>query len=351
METVLQRDGFRAILGEPELYVDNAARKRSGHMTHAMLEWTPGKLIDFNANSSSVRCGGHSTFGWVEYRTSADGGKTFSPVRELPYSKTEFEDGIYCISVEKAVRTPEGGIAALCLRNDALSVCCQPWATPVVVVSRDGGESWSEPHEFSPYPGRIYAACNYGGAAYAMEFCNDGTGDFCGEKPEHLYRLFVSRDNGGNFTERGVVPLPTAGRGYCAMLFDAAGVLHAYAYNKNDERHLDHVESRDGGETWSVSDTCYLAKGIRNPQTACVNGIYVLHGRAEKETGFVLYFSRDGVRWDEGEYIGNVKGSCYYSNNLLLRDAAGERLLIQYSETYRELCVNVMHRTLRIEKD
>ena len=69
------------------MYVDNEKRRRSGHMTHGLAEFAPGKLIDFNSNCAYDRCEGHSTFGWVEYRISEDGGETFSPVYDLEYSK------------------------------------------------------------------------------------------------------------------------------------------------------------------------------------------------------------------------------------------------------------------------
>ena len=44
----------------PEMYVNNEARGRSGHMTHAMAEFKPGCFIDFNSNCSAIRWDGHS---------------------------------------------------------------------------------------------------------------------------------------------------------------------------------------------------------------------------------------------------------------------------------------------------
>ena len=88
-------------ISEPELYVDNQARRRSGHMSHAMIEYQPGRIIDFNSNCSAVRSFGHSAFGWIEYRYSEDYGRHWSEVHELPYSKQEFFDGNYTISIEK----------------------------------------------------------------------------------------------------------------------------------------------------------------------------------------------------------------------------------------------------------
>ena len=72
----IEHDTYTVLFDEPTLYVDNEARGRSGHMTHAMAEFAPGKFIDFNSNCSAVRLGGHYPYGWVEYRISEDAGKT-----------------------------------------------------------------------------------------------------------------------------------------------------------------------------------------------------------------------------------------------------------------------------------
>ena len=135
------------------------------------------------------------------------------------------------------------------------------------------------------------------------------------------------------------------------MQFDGEGRLHVFAYNIKDERHMDHIVSEDKGKTWGAAHTNYLAHGIRNPQINIIDGIWVCHGRAEQESGFVLYTSPDGENWDEGEFIGTVKGYCYYSNNIVLKDKdITNRLLIQYSQNYRDACVNIFHRWLKIKK-
>lgn len=351
MSLIIKRDNYAVECSEPTLYVDNKSRKRSGHMTHAIVEFAPGKLIDFNSNCSAKKFWGHSTFGWVEYRISEDGGETFSSIRELPYSKESLYDGIHTISVEKAVACDDGSIVAICLRNDA-SALCQPWNTPMVIKSLDGGNSWSEPRELCSYKGRVYDACYYDGAIYALEFCNDGVEDFCGVKEEHIYRIFVSYNNGESFSELCVVPVETLGRGYGAMLFDDSGRLHVYTYNVKDEIHLDHIISDDKGERWGKADVCYLSEGIRNPQIAQMDGIYLLHGRNAAANGFVLYTSEDGQNWDEGSYLGHEKGACYYSNNIVLKDTdENHRLLVQYSEMYGvDACVNVMHCWITVKK-
>jgi hypothetical protein len=118
---------------------------------------------------------------------------------------------------------------------------------------------------------------------------------------------------------------------------------------------MDHLVSHDFGKTWEMPATCFLPMGIRNPQVALMDGIFILHGRNAEFAGcdgLVLYTSEDGYTWDEGAYLFRAKGCCYYSNNLILKDKNGDnRLLVQYSESYgRELSVNVKHCWISIKK-
>ncbi|MBO5899039.1 MAG: exo-alpha-sialidase [Clostridia bacterium] len=348
---IIERNGYKVNLSEPTLYVDNESRGRSGHMTHAMVEYAPGKLIDFNSNCTAALYDGHSTFGFVEYRLSDDGGETFSETYEFPYSKQALYEGLHVISVEKAVATDDGDIVAICLRNDAHHLC-QPWDTPMVTVSSDGGKNWSQPWEMCPVKGRVYDACYYEGVIYALEFCNDGVGDFCGWSDEHVYRIYTSRDGGKSFQELCVVPIPTRSRGYGAMLFDDAGRLHVYAYNKQDESRIDHIVSEDKGLSWGEPTQCCVKSGLRNPQIGFIDGVFIAHGRSADIRRFVMYTSTDGETWDEGTTVREMprQTCCYYSNNLVMKDACGKsRMLIQFSESYRAECVNVMHMWLRIE--
>ena len=48
---VIEHDSYTVEFDTPEVYVDNKARDRSGHMTHAMAEFAPGKYINFNENN------------------------------------------------------------------------------------------------------------------------------------------------------------------------------------------------------------------------------------------------------------------------------------------------------------
>ena len=355
---VIRREGFTVTVEEPTVYVDNQARRRSGHMTHGLAALDGKRFIDFNSNCSAERAGGHSTYGYVEYRTSEDAGKTYSEPSILPLSWEMFLDGIYSLSVEKVVATGTGRLVAVCLKNSAAGeeLCCEPWQEPFVIISDDFGKTWSSPRGFTPYKGRPYAACYQSGTIFIMHNCNE---HFLGSSPEHLYRLYVSTDNGETFSERAVIPFPdTTRRAYSALLFAPDGVLHAYAYNEADEAHTDHAVSRDEGKTWEVLPPVVTAKGLRNPQMAVIDGVFIAHGRAGDAKGLILYTSLDGCTWDEGTKIVEVPypAGAYYSNNVVLEDEKGKFLLMQYSHPYTmdspywNARVNVMHAVLRVEK-
>ncbi len=346
----IEHENYTVEFDTPEIYMDNQARKRSGHMTHAMAEFAPGCMINFNANSSAERCEGHSVYGWVEYRISRDAGRTYEELQTLPYSWECFLNGTCTISVEKAVACDDGSIVAICLRNSNLSeVGCEPWYTPTWIKSTDEGKTWSEPKELSPYPGRPYAALYRDGVIYMLHKCGEY---FCKENPEDVYRLYASYDNGETFEEVSALPIDPCKRGYGALLFDGDG-LHAYAYNSGCETEMDHAVSGDNGKTWTLVKPCYLAKGIRNPQVALIDGVYVVHGRSADARGFAIYTSEDGYDWDEGIYFNYWDHPIgqYYSNNINLKDEQGNFLLIQYSESYDgSMRVNVKHVRLRIRR-
>ena len=171
---------------------------------------------------------------------------------------------------------------------------------------------------------------------------------FTGNDPEHVYRLYVSDDRGESFRELGIVPIPTHGRGYGAMIFRPDGSLVVYAYNVHDECHMDWAISHDKGATFTEIGKSFLDKRIRNPQISLLDGTYVLQGRAGAK-GFVFYNSPDGLNWSEGLMLNTEKGSCYYSNGIVLNDGSSgaKRLLIQFSEVYERCCVNAMHMWIR----
>ena len=340
-------------IGDFELYVDNQSRKRSGHMSHAMVEYLPGKIIAFNSNCSAERLDGHSAFGWMEYRYSEDYGRTWGEIKELEYSKKLLLDGVYTMSVEKAVIV-DGVITIFAVRNTQFEeICCEPWDTPIIMQSHDYGKTWSDPVEFSSYKGRIYDAVVKDNKIYALEVCNEN--HVC-KTPDNLYRLFRSDDGGKSFHEVSIVDTKHLGHAYGALLVRKDGALLAYANNIENGFELDISISMDNGTTWKQLPTVTCPKGIRNVQVSALEDGYIMHGRAiHKDApwgqGFVFYSSKDGIQWDEGVYVEEYKRSCYYSNNLLIREpGCKERLLVQYSDTYGPVNqVNVCHLTVTLE--
>ena len=147
------------------------------------------------------------------------------------------------------------------------------------------------------------------------------------------------------------LPFDTQGRCYGTMEFLSGGELIAYVYDINDEQHADYCVSHDRGTTWCAPQKAYFAKSIRNPQMARFGGGYFLHGRSGNlcaERGhFVLYYSNDGIVWDEGRYLRmRGPGAGAYSNNLVVGRRCGHaphRLLIQASHPYQEHRTNVLH--------
>ena len=228
MTTVFNGAAGSLHISTPEVFVDNRARKRSGHMTHALVEFQPGKIMAFNSNCSAYRFSGHAAFGWVEYRYSDDYGQNWSDFHTLAYSQEEFFNGNYTVSVEKAV-VCNGIITVFALRNSQFSpCCCEPWATMMVLRSSDGGKSWSTPSQLCPFPGRVYDAVVRDGVIYVLMFCNP---DHVGTKPEHLYRLYCSYDDGETFRQESVVDIGSIGHAYGALQFLPDGTLAAYTNN------------------------------------------------------------------------------------------------------------------------
>ncbi len=345
MKRLVKGSVFDFTISDGELYVDNEARNRSGHMSHAMCEYEPGRVLAFNMNVSPKRNDGHGQYGWVEYRRSLDAGVTFGEINTFPFSWEAFLDGKFTVAVEKAVTCPDGSVIAFCLRNSPYrEICSEPFYTPYFVKSRDGGVTWGEAREFSPWAGRIYDAVVYDGAIYVLQFCNDAEIHWTGRLPDHVYRVFRSLDMGETFEVISTVPQNTLNRGYGSLLFMPDGALMFYCYNRTDEVNMDYMISRDKGLTWGEGGRIYLRHGIRNPQTALWDGMVILHGRGSCGRGFMLYTSPDGVHFDEGFVIEPDKEYCYYSNNIVLKAPNGEnRVLLQYSDSYRGGCVNVRH--------
>ena len=335
-------------------FVDHRAEHRSGHMGHALVEYARDSLLAFYPNTTGYLNYGHTGFGWMEYRRSMDGGKTWGKPAVLDYSYRSFIDGKFTICCEKAVATDKGTIVVFCCRNSNMKGW-EPYLEPTALRSTDGGRTWSAPIPVSKEKGRIYAAQYRDGVIYVLEFCN-GTGRWCGNKPEHLYRLYVSEDDGLTFKERSVVSFAeTLNRAYGALEWLPDGRLAAYCYNVKDEYNMDVCTSSDDGRTWGETFKSHCARRIRNPQICRFGGTYFLHGRSgnnEHDKGpcnFILYTSADGIHWDDGRFLHVPAAGCwgthsFYSNNCVLGRFGGERrVLIQASVPYFEACENVAH--------
>ncbi len=335
-------------------YIDHQTEQRSGHLSHALVEYKKGCIMSFYSNCSGTRNGGHNGFGWLEYRRSMDGGKSWDKATVFPYSWDSFINQPFTVSCEKAVSTKDNEIIALCTRCTNVNGW-EPYIEPTVVISSDGGETWSEPSLLCDQYGRIYDALVVDGIIYVLFHAAP---DWLGHAPEHKHYIYQSTDSGKTFSLRGQLPTDAVNRAYGNMVLREDGALICYVYNKADEYNLDYCISYDMGLTWTEIGKSFCPKRIRNPQVARVKGGYLLHGRSGCEShelpiNFVLYTSCDGLTWDEGKYLCTLQGAAFYSNNIVLdAEDGGQRILIQSSVPYekeQELKVNVSHWFIEIE--
>lgn len=187
-----------------------------------------------------------------------------------------------------------------------------------------------------------------------LYFKNDNEINFLGNKPEHVYELYVSRDGGRTFVKRSELSFDAIGKSYGTMEILASGNIVAYIYNSNAEHTMDYVISDDAGRTWSEPEIAHFPKRIRNGHMASLNGCYFMHGcsaflqgKKEKKGHFVLYASRDGLVWDDGVYLKmREEGIAAYSNSIVvssLNPKKRNRLLVQASHAYEQNMKNVYH--------
>ena len=334
------------------LFVDHSAKRRSGHLGHALVQYEPGKLLAFYPNCSGDN-GGHSGVGWMEYKRSVDGGKTWGDAQVLSFSKKLHEKKMgRSAMAEKAVVTDKGEIVLFYLICDvAENALWQPYWVPLVCKSTDGGQNWSDPRPFGASRGRVYDVEYHDGEIRVLHFANDAIKDWRGNAKEHVYELHVSNDGGDTFSKRSELPFITNQRGYGALGHLADGGLIAYVYNSANESMLDYLISMDGGKTWPKVGTSIVSRKIRNPQFAAFGGKYYLHGRSgaygEGSGHMILYMSEDGITWDDGVYLRlREAGAGAYSNSIVVdptEPGGKQRLLIQASHAYEDSRTNVLH--------
>lgn len=341
----------------PTVYVDNEARERSGCLSHAMAQLGSGSIVCFNSNCSPVRYDGHSNFGWVEYRYSGDGGKTFGEVQEFPYARKAYLDGTMTVSAQKAVCCSDGTLIVFCTRNLGYFTWSygEPYDVPVFLMSEDGGRTFSGPYNCYHSKGCVYDALYHEGTLYWLQFCNM---NFRGSIPEHQYRLYKSENNGRDIYERSVVGFAdTKGLAYGCLTFLPDGGLAAYAQDMNDMKFLHYAVSYDLGKTWAKTGKTRVEKGAENPQIKVLDGQYILHARGGAYgKQFVIYTSADGLNWDEGHILNpEGVGGSFESNSIIVKDPlqeGREYMLVQFTESYEpspdaalrdRARVNVMH--------
>ena len=336
------------------LFVDHEKNHRSGHLSHALVEYRKGRVMAFYSNCSGKRnpyCPGHNGFGWLEYRRSEDGGKSWGEPETLPYAMDSFLNEPFTVSCEKAVSPKEDTVVALCIRNENPNGW-EPYLEPVALVSEDAGRTWSEPVPISDRRGRVYDAFQLDGVIYVLMLANR---DFLTDSDEQRYLLYRSGDCGRSFELLSELPGEYRNHAYGSMVLREDGSLVAYIYNAADEFHMDYFVSRDLGRTWTETGKSFVAKRIRNPQIARTKEGYICHGRSgnsrDMPLDFVMYTGKDGIHWDEGRYLCHKDGAvAYYSNNLVLdHDDGSQTVLIQASVPYDGARVNICHWYLEIE--
>ncbi len=329
------------------MFADHSRNRRSGHLSHALVEYAPGRVMAFYSNCSGNRnrhSPGHNGFGWLEYRRSADGGLSWDEPKVFPYSMESFLNEPFTVSCEKAVSPRENEILAFCIRNENPNGW-EPYLEPVTVRSTDGGETWGAARPFCGLRGRIYDAVIHDGSIYALMLACPGFPAGPGDR----YILYRSEDSGETFEPLSELPGEHGGHAYGSLIVRPDGSMLCYEYDTKDEYNLICHVSPDTGRTWTGTERCFCAKKIRNPQAALVRGTYVLHGRSgcspDTPMDFVLYTGSDGFRFDEGTVLCHVDGqTAYYSNNLVIDSGDGHpRVLIQASVPYDGGRVNVCH--------
>lgn len=286
------------------------------------MEYANGTLGAFYANTSS-----HNVDGWSEYAISEDRGRTWDKYHPFPHSHAAYQkDPKRPVWVEEGLVTGEG-VAVLFLTQfgDGKRVGNS------ITRSEDHGETWDEPMPMAGKPVGYPAAVAVADASsYVLMDGLDGN-----------HSLYVSTDEGRTWSKRSTLTLQ-ADAWYGAMCFMEDGRLLAGAYVGADESHFYYCISEDEGRTWGRSQKAYVDKKIRDPELACLDGKYYLHGRSGQSGDgrgrFVLYQSNDGISWNNGVIVsGDTGHPDGYSHNCIINQYdsdASRELMVLYSICY-----------------
>jgi len=336
---------------EGVLFANHEPLGRSGHMGHALVEYAPGEALAFypSCSAEDAHWKGHSGFGWMEYRRTADAGATWSEPIAEPNSRHLFDRGIgRTMMCEKAVCTDSGRIILFYLTCDMVTNghIWEPYFEPRVAFSDDRGETWSQDEMLIHEAGRVYDVLYRNGVIYVL-FLSNAELPGIAHLQEHDYKLLVSCDDGKTFTVRSKLSFQsTINCYYGTMAFREDGSLIAYIYDERDEYNLKYIVSADDGYTWSVNRRAFFAQKIRNPQIKRFGGMWICHGRSgsigENTGHFIMYTSPDGICWDEGAILRPAgHGAGAYSNSIVLHGER-ERLLVQSSHAYYQNRTNTL---------
>ena len=220
------------------LFVDHQKHGRSGHGGNCLTECINGDIVSFYSNVSGETYEGHGVAGWSEYRRSTDGGKTWGEAVALDYSKRAWEgDDVYSALVFGVTTAPDGTLIAF------VSLFAGPdWVKklpPVCLLSRDNGQTWSEPRPLDPDATVEAASLTFdavftsGDQVFAAFM--GGAPTYCDEP----HSLYVSTDNGESFERRSVLPFDHDYYYVTAGLLDNGDIIvYSYPYKP------------DGGHSW-----------------------------------------------------------------------------------------------------
>jgi hypothetical protein len=296
---------------------------RNSHGGPIALEYANSDLVAFHTNTD-----GHSINGWSEYTLSKDGGRTWKMYNKFKYSYDTYQlNPNRPAWVEEGLVTGKGTVVLFITHFKRPE---NSRTNSGFMRSYDNGATWTE---YQPLDGSF--------VGYPASVAVDKDTSYVLFDTNGPHVLYVSTDDGKTWSKRSTLPLDDA-KWYGAMCFMNDGRLLAGAYVGGDENHFFYCISKDKGLTWGEQKRAYVDKKIRDPEVACLDGKYYLHGRAgssgEYGNCFVLYQSEDGENWGEGIIVSSEpNGPDGYSSNCIInkykKDVPNE-LMVVYSILY-----------------